>query len=150
MVDLETLNHFMCSDKKAHVLGLGIGIFSQWSKKKPQNPNPKPCVCVLLLIQNLHNDNITYELWANDFFKVTLCYRVLLLQLSVATFLLCHSHVLAFILPHICIYSFFLDLQLFAKTKPPKGLYVYGDVGKFHLHPMEFFLDACLLKFWSV
>lgn len=150
MVDLETLNHFMCSDKKAHVLGLGIGIFSQWSKKTPKTQIPSP-VCVFCFLYRICTMiTLFYEFWANDLFKVTLCYQVLLLQLSVATFLLCHSHVLAFILPHICIYSFFLDLQLFAKTKPPKGLYVYGDVGKFHLHPIEFFLDACLLKFWSV
>lgn len=26
----------------------------------------------------------------------------------------------------------FLNLQLLTRRKPPKGLYVYGDVGKFH------------------
>lgn len=42
MVDLETLNNFMCSDKKAHVLGLGMGIFSQLSKKTPESQVPSP------------------------------------------------------------------------------------------------------------
>jgi len=38
---------------------------------------------------------------------------------------------------HVCIYYSPLDLQLFAKNKPPKGLYVYGDVGKSQLHQFQ-------------
>ncbi|NXA07746.1 AFG1L ATPase, partial [Sapayoa aenigma] len=40
--------------------------------------------------------------------------------------------------------------KLLAKHNPPKGLYVYGDVGKFHLLSVEFSLCVCLFKFCRI
>lgn len=142
MMDWETFNHFICVLVKRPVCQDWEWGYFHNDLKKPQL---KPCMCAWTLLQNSHKYHvkIAYQFSANDLFKVTLCQLVLLRWLNVATFLLYHSNVLAFILPHICIYSFSLDLQLFAKNKPPKGLYVYGDVGKFQLHNLNGIFSKC-------
>lgn len=135
MMDWETFNHFTCVLVKRPVC-------QDWERgyfhNDLTNHQLKPCMCAWTLLQNSHKYHvrIAYQFSANDLFKVTLCQLVLLQWLSVATFFTT-AMCLLLILPHICIYSFSLDLQLFAKNKPPKGLYVYGDVGKFQLHQFK-------------
>lgn len=137
----------MCVMVKRHVCSdWGWGYFHSDLKNLNQTLQ-----CIGPLSQSSHSCSIKIadQFWAGDLFKVSLCQLVLLQWISVATFFLYQSNVLVLILPHIHIFSFLLDLQLFAKSKPPKGLYVFGDVGKFQLLQFHwcFLYNACLFKF---